>query len=205
MIALTIVCAIATAVLVVAEWKRLRIVQIIAKTIAALAFLGVGLLASRGAPAYAMWIVAGLALGVVGDIALLGRSNRAFMIGLAAFLLGHLAYVGAIAQVVPPPDWLARAGIPALLPVAVAAGALVQLWPHLRSLRVPVILYVLAIVLMVIGALAVGSQRLALGAILFFASDLAVAREKFLVQSLANRVLGLPAYFAAQLLIAWSI
>ena len=205
MIALTILCAVACAVLVVAEWKRLALVRIVAKTIAALAFLGVGLLASRGAPAYAAWIVGGLALGVVGDIALLGRSNRAFMIGLGAFLLGHLAYVVAIAQVVPPQDWLVRAGLPALLPVAVAGGALVLLWPHLGRMRVPVILYVLAIVLMVIGALALGSQRLALGAILFFVSDLAVAREKFLVQSFSNRAFGLPAYFAAQLLIAWSL
>ena len=42
---------------------------------------------------FARWVTAGIALSVVGDIALLGNSNRAFMVGLVAFLLAHVAYV----------------------------------------------------------------------------------------------------------------
>ena len=38
-------------------------------------------------------LIAGLLLCLVGDIALLGTGNRAFVTGLCAFLLGHLAFV----------------------------------------------------------------------------------------------------------------
>jgi len=46
---------------------------------------------------------------------------------------------------------------------------------------------------------------LVLGAIAFFASDLSVARDKFVVRNYVNRAWGLPAYYAGQLLIAWSL
>ena len=45
---------------------------------------------------------------------------------------------------------------------------------------------------------------LGLGAALYFASDIAVARDRFVGASFANKAWGLPAYYAAQLLIAWS-
>jgi uncharacterized membrane protein YhhN len=63
---------------------------------------------------------------------------------------------------------------------------------------------------MVIGAFAatraeVAPVKLAVGAALFFASDLAVARNRFVAKAFVNRAWGLPAYYAGQLLIAWSI
>jgi uncharacterized membrane protein YhhN len=79
------------------------------------------------------------------------------------------------------------------------------MWPRLGSLRVPVIGYVVVIVAMVIGALAIGRGRLVVGALLFFASDLAVARDKFIAKTFANKAWGLPAYYAGQLAIAWSL
>jgi hypothetical protein len=41
------------------------------------------------------------------------------------------------------------------------------------------------------------------GAVLFFVSDLFVARNRFVAPGLANRLLGLPAYYGGQVLIAW--
>jgi uncharacterized membrane protein YhhN len=166
----------------------------VAKVVASLAFLGVGLLAAP-----MTWLTAGLALGVIGDVALLGKGQRAFLAGLGAFLLGHIAYVVGIAQLHPALDVRY-----AVLPIAVGAGALWQLWPHLGSMKIPVIAYVLVIVAMVVGALPLGG-RLALGAVLFFASDLSVARDKFVASTFANKAWGLPAYYAGQLLIAWSL
>ena len=235
MIALTILCAVACAVLVLAEWRELGRLRIGAKLVASLAFLGVGVLAATApvhagaapqaslmglfahtldlhAPAFTHWMIAGLALGVVGDIALLGTGKRAFLAGLTAFLLGHLAYVVGAAQLLPPGQWPAAAELTIVLPLAVAAIALYTLWPHLGSMKVPVIGYVLAIVAMVVGAFAIvrhgpgsATNRLAIGAILFFASDLAVARDKFVATRFANRAWGLPAYYAGQLMIAWSL
>ncbi len=42
------------------------------------------------------------------------------------------------------------------------------------------------------------------GAVLFFLSDLAVARDKFVTPGFPNRAVGLPMYYAAQILFAVS-
>jgi uncharacterized membrane protein YhhN len=203
--ALSAVCLVACALLVHAEWKRAATMRVVSKVVASLAFLAVGIYA-RQPGAYGTWIVVGLALGVVGDIALLGDGKRAFLAGLGAFLFGHLAYVVAMASVFSPRQWIAAAGFYAILPVTVAAIALVMLWSRLGSMRVPVIAYVVVIVTMVIGALALRENHvLVAGASLFFASDLAVARDKFVGPSFANKLWGLPAYYGGQLLIAWSL
>ena len=208
MIALTIACAIACAVLVWREHsagtrsdaKRCggSIARAVAKVIASLAFVAVGVLAGGGRP----WMVSGLVLGLVGDIALLGDGKRAFLAGLGAFWLGHVAYVVGIAQVVAPSEWAQPL---ALVPVAAGLAALAWLWPHLGSLRGPVIAYVGAIVAMTAGALAVWEPRLTIGAALFFVSDLSVARDQFVARGFVNHAWGLPAYYAGQLLIAWSL
>ena len=86
--------------------------------------------------------------------------------------------------------------------------------PKATLLRPAVAIYVLVITAMVIGAIAIYRGGLfddahgamfALGAILFFLSDIAVARERFVARDFRNKLLGLPAYFAGQLLIAWTI
>jgi len=200
-IAATIQCVYACALLLVAEVRGIVRLRIVAKTVASFDFVAVGILAQDGSP-YARWILVGLVLGALGDICFLGAGRRWFTIGLVAFLLGHLAYVVAIAQIVAPGEWL---GLHAVLPIAVAAFALFRLRPHLGGMTIPVIAYVVVITTMVIAALASGRPRLATGALLFFASDLAVARQRFVGRSLANKLLGLPAYYAGQLLIAWSI
>lgn len=216
--ALTAVCGLALAALLVAERRRSQAGKYLSKPTASLAFILValvgGTLAGDGA-AYGRWIVAGLVLGAGGDVALMFTGKRAFMIGLVLFLLGHVAYIVACAQLTPPADWTSAY---AALPVLAGLGALCYLWPHLGSMKGPVIAYVVTITLMVVAAIAVfraapttaspfsadQSRLLLVGAVLFFASDLFVAREKFVEPGFANRGLGLPAYYAGQLLFAWS-
>jgi hypothetical protein len=41
-----------------------------------------------------------------------------------------------------------------------------------------------------------------IGALLFYLSDLAVARERFFESGFENRLFGLPAYYAAQVILA---
>jgi uncharacterized membrane protein YhhN len=221
-IAATIVCAIACVVLVGAEAaharphgirvhlpsRRMRIVwsnapvrRAVGKLVASAAFCVVGVLAMDGSP-YAHWVVIGLVLGAIGDACLLGR-GRWFLAGLVVFLLGHLAYVAGITTIAPPPSsWL---GLAAAVPIGVGALALARLWPRLGSMRMPVVAYVGVIVAMVVGALATGRPVLVAGALLFFASDLSVAQDRFVQPAFANKLWGLPAYYAGQLLIAWSI
>jgi uncharacterized membrane protein YhhN len=182
----TIVCALACLALVWAERTHHR-ARFVAKPIASAAFIAAGI----GAPPL---VVAGLVLGALGDVALL--FEKGFLAGLGVFLLGHLAYAVAFPPVVPL--WIAPPAIGGVL-------ALVWLWPHLGAMKLPVIAYVAAIVAMVAGALATGNVVLELGAIAFFASDLSVARDKFVARSWTNRAWGLPAYYAGQLLIAWAV
>lgn len=186
------------------------------KPLASLAFILValtgGALAGDG-PAYGQYITVGLVLGAVGDVALMLPGRRSFLIGLIAFLLGHIAYVLAFASVTPIELW---SGPFALLPVAIGVFVVRWLWPHLGPMRKPVLAYVAVITAMVIGALAMlrddGRQVLSdpaatlgcVGALAFFASDLAVARQRFVRDSFSNRLWGLPAYYVGQLLLAWS-
>jgi uncharacterized membrane protein YhhN len=209
----TVICAAACALLVLAEWRGLGTLRAGAKLTASAAFVYLGATLA-GDSCFARWVCAGLLLGAIGDLALLGRGQRWFVLGLCAFLAGHLAYVAGIAQLEPPGRWLGDAGLYAVLPLAAAAGALAVMWPRLGALRVAVIAYVVVITVMVIAAIAAARagvlpapQRLwlAAGATLFFVSDLAVARDRFVVHAFENKLYGLPAYYAAQLLIAWSI
>ena len=72
-------------------------------------------------------------------------------------------------------------------------------------MKLPVASYIVVITVML--ALAVGTRRpfVALGALAFYVSDISVARDRFVWSSFVNRLWGLPLYYAAQLLIAWSI
>ena len=194
-----IACAIGLAILLAGEAKHSRTLRYVGKPLASASFLALAACAHPRGP-FGTWLAIGLVLGAVGDLALLW--DRGFIAGLASFLLGHVAYAIAVGRVVPVARWASPA---ALAPIAAAAIALVWLWPHLGRLRGAVIAYVIAIVAMVIAALALGRPRFVVGALLFFASDLAVARDKFVAPGFANRAWGLPAYYAGQLLIAWSI
>jgi uncharacterized membrane protein YhhN len=230
LIVATIVCAVACLALIDSERRaahhlldgvdktRAQRDRVVTKTIASLAFVAVALLAtSDGKPLpddYRMWITVGLAAGVLGDVFLLGKSSNAFLAGLVAFLIGHVLYVVACADLVPIQSWANHAGAYGGIPGAIGAGVLVWLWPRLGGMRIPVLLYVVTIIAMVVGAIAVyragalpecNGKLLCAGAVLFFVSDLAVARDKFVSSGFINRAWGLPAYYAGQLLIAWSL
>jgi uncharacterized membrane protein YhhN len=246
MIGMTFGCALACAVLVWAEYRGARDIRIVAKLAASAAFVTVIFLAIDGPAkdpamtAYRQAIAIGILFGAIGDAALLGTTKRMFLLGLIAFLLGHLAYVAGIASILPAergvPDagwlaaprmlvaglasilvsqhWLTGAGWLAAIPVIAAGLVLASLWPRLGSMRIPVIGYVLTITVMVVAAIAAARGqalpepnrcRLLVGACVFFASDIAVARDRFVAHRFTNKLWGLPAYYAGQLLFAWSV
>ena len=149
------------------------------------------------------WIMTGLVLSAVGDVALIGRSRGPFLLGLTAFLMAHLAYAGGF--LVAGPDWIASA--------AVAAGLaliffFVARWllPHTGDMRGPVVAYMIVISAMVALAAGVAIEGAPLATFpaagLFYVSDLAVARDRFVAPGVDNRVWGLPVYYLAQFLFA---
>jgi uncharacterized membrane protein YhhN len=217
MIPMTLLCAFAVAVLVLGEYLDNDRIRFTAKPLASLAFVLVGVFAlmdNTSIEEFEIATLIGLVLGALGDMALM--SEHGFLAGLGSFLLGHLAYVVAVGTYLPPRTWLAAAGPYAALPAIVGLAALAYLWPKLGKLRVPVIFYVVVIIAMVISAIALvrsdildmhrnRRELFAAGAVLFFISDLSVARDKFVAPGFANRVWGLPVYYGAQVLIAWSL
>ncbi len=206
-------CLAACGVLIYAEYIRHSRLRIASKVVASASFVVLALPALGGGP-FQSWMVLGLVFGAIGDVALTGRGSRAFLLGLAAFLVGHIAYVIGLAQLESPLYWFIFAGRIGTIALMGGVLTLAWLWPNLGRFKAPVVIYVIAIVAMVMGAFAVQNtgglpaperDYLALGAALFFLSDLAVARERFIARDFRNKVYGLPAYYGAQLLIVAAI
>src|SRR5680860_1162771 len=179
----------------------------VAKPVASAGFVGVALSAGALDTHYGSWIFLGLLLGAAGDVLLLGASQTAFLSGLAVFLLGHVAYVVAFATLGVDSGVSLIAGSVALV---VAAIVFVWLRPHLPPAMVaPVIGYIVVISAMLVtavGAVVAGAvSMIVVGAAVFYLSDLTVARDRFVAPGFANRLWGLPLYYAGQLLIAWSV
>ncbi len=195
----------AVASLLKANRVRDRGLEVISKSAASVGFVILGVLGWHPGNPVATWLVGGLVLCAIGDVLLIW--DRTFDLGLVSFLLGHVAYVAAFHTCEPIADWTRWL----LLPTALAsAGALAWLWPHLGRRRLSVGAYVVVITVMVWGALAVTTGglmtgKLAVGAVLFYLSDLTVARDRFVQSDFLNRGLGLPMYYAAQILIALSV
>ncbi|MCX8088291.1 MAG: lysoplasmalogenase [Meiothermus ruber] len=180
-----------------AEWQSRRAARVLFKSLCSLGFLLFALgLGVEGW--FAQLVLAGLVLSAVGDVLLLFGSSRAFLAGLGAFLLAHLAYLGAFVQVGTP----SLGGL--LLVLAMGYGWLRWLWPHLGGWKAPVLAYGVIISLMLWAGLGTARSEIWLGALLFYLSDLFVARQRFVVRQPLNPLLGLPLYYAAQYLLAWA-
>jgi len=129
------------------------------------------------------WLAAALLLGALGDLCLAYDDDRAFMAGLTAFLLSHIAYVVLFWPMADPvliwaEAWrLAFAGVLAVL----VPAFILALQRPAGSLALPVAVYGLVIGIMGVTALAVADAVIFLGAALFLSSDTALAAEKFLV------------------------
>jgi len=175
-------------------------------------FVATALIGPKADPGYFRWILAGLLLCLAGDVFLIFfSSKKLFLAGLVLFLAGHVLYAVAFFSLAGPGT---ANGIAIVLLVAVSVVAFAWLRPRLGKMLVPVIAYVAIITVMVIGAVSLMEngnraflgRALALsGATLFYLSDIFVARQRFVTRNYFNRAVGLPLYFAAQFLIAFSI
>lgn len=150
-------------------------------------------------------IVAGLALGALGDLLLSRPSQSAFLAGMAAFALGHLAYIAAFLPLIAaePMQIAAATGLAALL----LLSCRFWLWPHAQGLAGPVAAYSGVIAAMLAAAFMLGPGHLAIqtGAALFTLSDVLLALRLFRTTDAAKRRLLShllwPAYWLGQALI----
>jgi len=159
-------------------------------------------------PIYAIGVIVGLIFCFGGDVALMFQENRkAFVIGLALFLLGHITYAAVFALLGRFSAWDIVSTI-ALL--AAGAGIYTLIKPNLGTLRAPVIIYIVVISVMVSRAISglaspvfTGGQAalVAIGAILFYISDAILATARFCKPWRYHRI-SLGFYYSGQLLIA---
>jgi len=188
-----------------AEWRGSRRGLWLAKPLASMAFIWAGVAAGAPDSTYGQWVLAGLVLCLLGDVLLIPLDRPAvFRAGVFAFLLGHVAYSAAF--VTQPLDGFGLAGGAILLAVVVF-GVLRWLGSSLPAGMVwPVRAYLVVIGVMSTLACGVtaagGPWAVAVGALAFTASDVSVARDRFVRHEFLNRAWGLPLYYGAQLLIA---
>jgi len=173
------------ALLAVLDWRAVasgdRRTERWAKPATMAALVATAMVLGAGGAAGGRWLVLALLLGLAGDVALLGPSLGRFRLGLAAFLLGHLAYVGCFAtQGLPAPAWC-------WLGLLVLAGTLLATRRVLPAtyrldgagLAVPVAVYTVVIGAMLLCAWWTGQVLVAAGASVFVVSDATLAVDRF--------------------------
>ncbi|WP_162872834.1 lysoplasmalogenase [Austwickia chelonae] len=143
----------------------------------------VALAASMGAAdsLHGWALLVGLSCGLVGDVLLLRKDNRAFLAGLSAFLLGHLCYVVVFAV-----SWLhpVNALLAAVLvsPFAVLSLTRVRSGAGQRSgsvMAYATLGYGSILSVMAIAAGATGQPLTLAGGVLFVVSDTVLALDRF--------------------------
>jgi uncharacterized membrane protein YhhN len=156
--------------------------------------------------------ISALAFCWIGDVLLMFQGELFFMLGLAAFLVGHLLYIFCYRQF----QWVdqsselmgtqkVRYSIPIVL---TGSGLVVILYPTLGDLKIPVLIYALVLTLMVLNALfrygrttSKSFSFVFVGAILFMVSDSLLAINKFHHLISYSSVWIMVTYCAAQFLI----
>ncbi|GAB3286914.1 lysoplasmalogenase [Parahaliea aestuarii] len=193
--------------LVVADYRQWRPGRYLCKPLAALAFLALAWSLGALHSSYGQWLLAGLVACMAGDLLLMFERQSAFMAGLGAFLVGHLLYIVAFCQL---PGTVGALWVSAL-PVAILVFASWRwLAPHVPGdMRLAVRLYIAVIAAMLLAASTTWGNPAALwilpGAVGFALSDLAVARQQFVLSERRNGLWGTPLYFVSQLLLAASV
>ncbi len=195
-----------------ATWKKNRGLEFIAKP-AVMALLLLYLWTSAGLNGALLWFALGMFFSLIGDVLLLWL-DRMFLFGLISFLMAQIAYLVGFNS---PPSPVTMWGT--LLAVILALGSARVLRRILSALaekgntrmRIPIVVYGLAITLMLLSAMlkltdplwgAGASLLAALGAFLFYLSDIVLAWLKFVTPIQNGRVINIGLYHLGQICIA---
>lgn len=175
-----------TALAAVADWfavaRQRRRVEVWVKPATTLLLAATAVAAGALEEPAGGWLVAAVLLGVVGDVALLDEEDgRRFVGGVAAFLLGHLAYVVCFLELGVGESWWLVGGA-AVVVVAFVVGR--DVLPGALQAEGPGLTAAVAVYMAVIGAMTVtgwatAQPLVAVGTATFVASDLTLAMAKF--------------------------
>ena len=207
---LAVIAAILNWIAVEFEWRRIKYISKPLVILALIAWLR--LLAAWKGPL--AWFVLALSLSLAGDILLL-LPARFFLPGLAAFLLGHTAYLIGL-NLTPPPINLASI---ALLTVGLLLIGLI--YPRIRTglltkpgrkvLNPAVFIYSVVLTAMLLSAVmtlfrvnwnTTAAMMVAAGGIMFFISDMLLGFDRFVGPVRHGRLLVMVTYHLAQIALA---
>ncbi|MBN4046800.1 lysoplasmalogenase [bacterium AH-315-P07] len=156
---------------------------------------------------YGKLILIGLCFSWWGDAFLIKGGETFFLLGLVSFLVAHVLYCSAFFVHGISPKWAASSLI-VIVPMVVAIMS--SIYPHVSAdMKIPVAVYTIVITTMVM--LAVGTQGvrgnrlIILGAVMFYFSDISVARGQFMDTGFPDYIWGLPLYYGGQLLLGISV
>ena len=207
---LVLLVAVLDWVAVARSWRRL---ELLAKPLTLAVLFVVLALVGRFHSLPLIFFGLGLLFSLAGDILLL-FSERWFVAGLGAFLLAHLCYITGFN--LPPPNVspLWSLGVAVVLAVSMAR-LLRRIVAGLRArnqtkLVIPVTAYSLVLTLMLLVALltmlrldwnAAAALLAALGAFLFFLSDILLAWDRFVTPVRNGRLFNMILYHLGQLML----
>ena len=150
------------------------------------------------------WLMGALVSSALGDTVLaLPWWDSSFEVGLGAFLIAHLCFLGILVPLIPGAR-PARSRIVAVLGmVLVAAVLLAWFWPHLGLMAPMVLVYIVVLTAMVSAAFLahLPTRWTAVGAAFFAASDALIAVGQFILVNDSLAVLIWWFYAAAMMLI----
>ena len=163
-------------------------------------------LAADGPRAATILAVIGLVCCLAGDIALLDVVDR-FVVGLAAFLVGHVVFIAMFATLhLDRPSW----GIVAAVVLAVHAGVIGRrivagATGQDRALRIPVTTYLVVISAMTVVGVMTGRWWAIAGAVAFVASDTVLGWRAFVREHAWMALAVMVTYHAALVGLALSL
>jgi uncharacterized membrane protein YhhN len=206
---LTVLALLAAIITILATYQGWRLTHYLFKPLAIIFIILIALEPNHPTSSFYRYIIiAGLLFSLVGDIFLMLPRDRFFIHGLISFLVAHLCYIAAFMY-----ESGHAASLRGVIPFLIYGGLMMRvLWPHLGKMRVPVVFYMLAILMMGWTATSrwmlteqPGSLLAMLGALLFIASDSLLALDKFKGRFRSAQLLIFSTYAVAQWLIALSI
>ena len=202
-----VVALIVAGVLALANWWSRHTddvrLEMISKPLTTIAAIGVALTADGPGDATAA-AVAALVLCLLGDVALLPAVDK-FVAGLAAFLFGHIAFIG-MAGYIGLRSWtlagiamVASALVAALYGVQILRGAMMQ------KLQKPVAMYLLVISAMCVFGWATKNWLVCLGSAAFIVSDTILGWRTFVNETKWSPVAIMVTYHVAIISLAASL
>lgn len=146
-----------------------------------------------------LFFILGLIFSFLGDFFLLLKSG--FLLGLGSFLLAHIFYIISFKK-----RSLSRVSVGVIVVLLLYLVLLISfLFPHLKEMKIPVIIYGIIISTMLYFSIKTQEKLLIVGALFFVISDSVLSVNLFVSSSLLLNLLVMITYVLAQVLLVKGI